>query len=103
MKNKLKHTEGEWRSYRQQEHSGEDIGYRVEQVGLERTICHVYEPAEANARLIAAAPEMLDCLIWIYKKVPILLILGKMIRKKIKPIIEKASGKKIEEILNEKK
>lgn len=52
---------GPWRQYKQQDHGGKDIGWRVEQTGTEIDICHVYgcPNAERHARLIASAPTML--------------------------------------------
>lgn len=50
----MDHTKEPWTQYRQQDHSGNDIGYRVVQQGTEDTICHIYAPSEANARRIVA-------------------------------------------------
>jgi hypothetical protein len=46
-----------WHAFKQQEHSGRDSGWRVEDEN-DVTICHVYEPAEEKARFIAYAPEL---------------------------------------------
>jgi hypothetical protein len=96
---KLQHTSGPWKECKRGDYS-EDFDKQSQIIiGDEMRICavHSYDiESEANAHLIAAAPEMLEALIFEAKisqndicGIPIRLI----------KIIEKATGMSIEEIL----
>lgn len=97
---KLKHTPGPWIT------DGSYIEDYDNNCPLRRRIAIIDDGAgidnpKANARLIAAAPEMLEVLISVYEAaeywsdydVPITL------KDDIKSVIEKATGLKIEEVL----
>ena len=92
---KLKHTPGPW------EIKQDDRGY-FENIGpLSMGFTHAddvwLDIEEADARLIAAAPEMLGALIMIYK----VWHEDSILISSVKAIIEKATGLKIGEVLNE--
>jgi hypothetical protein len=99
--NKLKHTPGKW-----------TIGHKwndcidLTHKNADDDFISIYgkkEEMEANARLIIAAPEMLDCLINVYEcqfdSGKTLANLNSAIRKS-KKMIEKATGQKIEEVIS---
>jgi len=59
---KSKHTLGPWRhGFSHSEHLAE-ITTEDNTKRLARVDCHTFEQCQADARLIAAAPELLDCL-----------------------------------------
>ena len=104
---KLKHTPGPW------EIKQDDRGY-FENIGpLSMGFTHAddvwLDIAESDARLIAAAPEMLEALIIEAKnqviRIPSIKNIDEFVKNvgktKIMQIIEKATGLTIEEILNE--
>jgi hypothetical protein len=94
---KLKHTPGPWKSY-----NTEPVETELDIVIESQfsTIGWLYsgkENSEANARLIAAAPDMLEALISVYQ-----IYIDRDIccdNEFIKSVIEKATGMSIEEIL----
>jgi hypothetical protein len=113
--NKLKHTPGPWTYFFKHK-------YKEWHVGLPRHGYHldlfpdgfpgsVSEEVEANARLVSCAPEMLDALIDVCKRFPMVDIVEFKIsssefreskylsKNKFYAIIEKATGLKIEDIL----
>lgn len=90
---KLEHTPGPWNVERLENNhpviiSDEDITIAYPQFSLE-TMGH----NEANARLIAAAPDMLEALIKVYN------VSDMALRAYIRYFIERATGKPIEEVL----
>jgi hypothetical protein len=102
----MKHTPGPWivdedlwegggpSEWKEQNRSVRSSDYKT---SICMTQGHSGLPMEANARLIAAAPEMLEQMISTYKT---LLYFGSNISKgNMKNIIEKATGQKIEEVL----
>ena len=111
MKNKLKHTPAPWELKRDGWNGQYVYGNDERVLNKKRYIADVdlnYDGAEANARLITAAPEMIDKhiteYIWLVKlwncdfinERPD--IFNKIIFDK-KEVIEKATGLKIEDIL----
>ena len=107
--NKLKHTPGPWKAYNTDPVETElDIVLESEF----NTIGWIYsgkENSENDARLIAAAPEMLEDLIDEARKqvirIPAVKNIDEFIKNigktKIMQTIEKATGLTIEEVLNE--
>ena len=106
--NKLKHTPGPWKelfngNYWDIKCLGDDdgdintynpnIAYCMDNKNYEHTAHH----SEFNARLIAAAPDMLEALIKIYNNGNI----NGFEYVIIEEVIERATGLKIEEVLNE--
>ena len=99
---KLKHTQGDWRIRKTVDESGDypfptyDI-LAVHEWGPECVACAFQHPY--NARLIAAAPEMLEALIeqykWLYSKAYY------QTAELLKLLIEKATGMSIEEVLSQ--
>jgi hypothetical protein len=94
---KLKHTQGPW-GY---ERGDEDCGYGGKHFVVhdgtecaETTICET-NYGEFDARLIAAAPEMLDALVEVVK----LSTRDGWLWKLLVPSIERATGLSIEEVL----
>lgn len=97
---KLKHTPGPWES-------------GIKYIPYEYDFCYVRIPNgttisispalenEANARLIAAAPEMLDALIYFVKRVREGSIRSQKTYHMYIDIIEKATGMTIEEVLKD--
>ena len=108
MNSKLKHTPGPWND---SDGYGDIIhGPNSEHIADVRGF-GAKLPMDANGRVIAAAPEMLECLIescYFQHKIYVkdkndkigLRIFTDMLEKEIK-IIEKATGLKIEELINE--
>ena len=110
--NKLKHTPGPWEVKK----GGNDINIIIMPEKANIGNGHKYatcggmgdtEEREANVRLIASAPEMLECLIIIYKN-----FCSDCIetdcdwcsqKDKYRKIIEKATGMSIEDILKDEK
>jgi hypothetical protein len=113
---KLKHTPGPWEIIDHEEHSCFSIlrGPKLNHYGRNVFCTHAIDITDemreiqlADARLIAVAPEMLECLIRNYQDV---LKLNKflssqmhhpysLMENEIKNIIEKATGMKIKEII----
>ena len=97
---KLKHTPGPWRAKRFSVIKSN--GYKITQNRPAGAAPEAWEEIdktyEANARLIAAAPEMLEALIeqykWLYSKAYY------QTAELLKELIEKATGMSIEEVLN---
>ena len=99
---KLKHTQGDWRIRKTVDESGDypfptyDI-LAVHEWGPESVACAFQHPY--NARLIAAAPEMLEALIeqykWLYSKAYY------QTAELLKELIEKATGMSMEEVLSQ--
>lgn len=111
MTNKLKHNPGPWEIKGPSKRAnptrcndyaiikdGFIIAEAFYQVGTNE-----FRNSEANAQLMASAPEMLDCLIEIRKHIPPKnkrkLALTHIIANLVDPVIEKATGLKIEEVL----
>jgi hypothetical protein len=96
---KLQHTPGPWKACERGDYSDFDKQSQII-IGDEMRICavHSYDiEGEANARLIAAAPDMLEALISVYQ-----IYIDRDIccdNEFIKSVIEKATGMSIEEIL----
>lgn len=92
----FEHTAGNWRYYKPKNSNGFYYVDTEFSTGGEIATCY-FENTEANARLIAAAPEMLDALIEGIKKNA----------KNGTPVecmyeaVEKATGKPIDQILKE--
>jgi hypothetical protein len=103
---KTKHTPGPWTL----DYNGEQ-GFTIvkinrskiidefEQVICQRSTGHNQIETEANARLIAASPEMLEVLIDVYRNE--LYYQMAPIKDRVKIIIEKATGQTIEELTNQ--
>jgi len=97
---KLGITPGPWKYYKQSAHSGSNHGYRVETYHTEIDIAHIYEPAEANARLIAQAPAMLFLMVAMVDSAKsINMIKGAKVLDLMAEVIESATGKTCEEIV----
>ena len=101
---KLKHTPGPWswqegdRYIRMRNEDSEKKGYWSESQKITETYyVNNSEETMSNNLLIAAAPEMLEALIMIYK----VWHEDSILISSVKSVIEKATGLKIEEILNE--
>ena len=97
---KLKHTPGPWKYQNEKWNTvkkPDDAEYCIG--GELFNVCNILDTVdpEANARLIAAAPEMLEALIMIYK----VWHEDSILISSVKAIIEKATGLTIEEVLNE--
>lgn len=98
---KLKHTPGPWKiSFSSKEIASK---YIIDNNG---TIITAVKPAMnhtknvlADARLIAAAPEMLEGLIWFVKRVRSGEVRSKKTYAKFVELIESATGLSIEEVL----
>ena len=105
MNKKLNHTKGPWK------HTKGHIGNKIADFvstdkkiydGMhihngEKTFGESSEESEANARLIAAAPDMLECVIRLYKN---LKSFGSNISKEnAVEVIEKATGERIENLI----
>ena len=92
--NKLKHTQGPWNI---------ESKFDATQVLIsskDQFICNtLYSNDEANARLIACAPEMLDMVISLYT----LINPSGLIEVQMRHLIEKATGIEIKEVLMEDK
>jgi hypothetical protein len=112
MGKKLKHTPGPWTYFKEKQEI--DVmnmtiffdTVQFKENGISENLVRLNDDnSEANARLIAAAPEMLECLIEICtylqtnKLNSILPTSG--YHKNMINIIEKATGLTIEEVLNE--
>jgi hypothetical protein len=102
---KLQHTPGPWKECERGDYSDFDKQSQII-IGDEMRICavHSYDiEGEANARLIAAAPEMLEALIMVKKYGHSGYVEGSKTDIefwfKIDKTIEKATGMSIEEIL----
>lgn len=100
----MKHTPGPWVLVKNPKTNWYDL--RI--VEAEWSFGGIYgENAEANACLIAAAPEMLECLIRAYKDMDnidsVCFLAGvhsfDLMRTDLKQIIEKATGMTIEEVM----
>jgi hypothetical protein len=92
--NKLKHTRGPWKKIYNKANPEKYSDYHVIS---KHNIVAVGINSESDANLLSAAPEMLECLISLYKT---LSSFGSNISKcGSKEIIEKATGLKIEELL----
>jgi hypothetical protein len=99
---KLRHTPGPWKITRR----SDDYIDPIEQVGeIKPGFTHAddawLEITEPDARLIAAAPEMLEALISAYSEIKEYTELAKMYGEPeyTKEIIEKATGLPIDEVL----
>jgi hypothetical protein len=97
---KLQHTSGPWK-YTISKNSGR---HQISDAKCGGQVCAIWsrgkDITEANARLIAAAPEMLEALMevakyWQYDYDTFIY----MIKNNVSKIIEKATGMSIEEIL----
>lgn len=101
---KLKHTKGQWRAIRQSERDGYSINTYVNGNLTWSTVCSGGRTfdckdgilTEDDARLISCAPELIEMLIFLYD----LLRPSGLIELKMRGLIEKATGLKIEEVLN---
>jgi hypothetical protein len=94
---KLQHTPGPWK-YTISKNSGR---HQISDAKCGGQVCAIWsrgkDITEANARLIAAAPDMLEALISVYQ-----IYIDRDIccdNEFIKSVIEKATGMSIEEIL----
>ena len=92
---KLKHTPGPWSA---------DRGFVIDE--KEHVICQTFnrldedfENQEPNARLMAAAPKMLDVLI----KLVAITTKDGFVSRLASPIVEKATGLSINEVLNDER
>lgn len=98
----LRHTQGDWRIRKTVDESGDypfptyDI-LAVHEWGPECVACAFQHPY--NARLIAAAPEMLEQLIKIFTTMQN--VQQECYWMPIKQVIEKATGMSIEEVLSQ--
>jgi hypothetical protein len=100
---KSKHTEGKWivntriikKSSKSFTQIKSDNGKHIAQMFDEESvypICMTKEEAEANAKLISAAPELLECLKFISSWILDEEITREKIKKKIDEVIQKAEG-----------
>lgn len=107
MSEKLKHTPGPWR-YEVEKKNSNEFNIIFNDCYFVATTWNGVEGlqnSESNARLISVAPDMLEILIkqykWliatqqIYNPVEMLFVISE-----VREIIEKATGLKIEEIIN---
>lgn len=96
---KLKHTPGPWiRS-----HHANGCNY-VYKTGREYKIASTHGNEDtANAFLIASAPEMLDALIEMYIFLSDTYVADFEYTSKFKALIEKATGKSIDEVVSDEK
>jgi hypothetical protein len=96
---KLQHTPGPWKYTVSKIHHR----HQISDSKCGGQICLMWnrgkDITEANARLIAAAPDMLEALIWFVRRVRNGEVHSKRTYARYVEIIEKATGMSIEEIL----
>ena len=92
---KLDHTPGPWKVVS----SGRKYHWPIIEIGKVEVIINTEKHCEANARLIAHAPDMLDDMIWFVKRCRAGEVRSVKTQARFIERIESATGKTIEEIL----